>query len=64
MEDLFNSIKRIISEGGRIYVKNKKGLALDITEEMKEKLNGIKSIDETLEDLHKLFLIQGTEDDI
>ena len=30
---------------------------------MKEKLNGIKSIDETLEDLHKLFLIQGTEDD-
>ena len=62
MDDLFGSIKRIIAEGGSVYIKNKKGVALDITQEMKEKLETMKSIEETIDDLHELFLLKGEED--
>jgi hypothetical protein len=54
MKDVLNNIKRIINDGGSIYIVNKDGIKLDITDDIKRELN--KSVDECIEDAHIMFI--------
>lgn len=54
MKDILNNIKRIINDGGSIYIVNKDGIKLDITDDMRKELG--KSVDECIEDAHIMFI--------
>ncbi len=54
MKDLFSNIKRIINDGGRLYIRNKDGVELDITDDMIKELG--KPIEQCIEDAHVMFL--------
>lgn len=54
MKDILNNIKRILNNGGRLYIRNKDGIELDITDDMKKELG--RPIDECIEDAHIMFL--------
>ena len=54
MDNLFYNIKRILSDGGRLYIRNKDGIEMDITDDMKKELG--RPIEECIEDAHIMFL--------